>query len=375
MNVLMISTDRKVFDTESAVHKRLRAYAEKVDSLHVVVFSLSKSKYSVYQDNELGLHLYPTASPFRLWYVVGAFLKTKKILHINKGSFIITCQDTFETGIVGAFLSTLYDVSFQVQVHTDFLNPYFSEHSMLNKIRVFLAGIVIPKAHHIRVVSERIKESIQKRFVDVKTEIEVLPIWVEDTARKDVPTPEEYKQFSDVLLVVSRLEKEKGVADVITAFSNIVATHPQTGLVIVGDGRERGALESQVKRLKIEKNVFFSGWQNDTAPYYAHARVFVLGSSYEGYGMALVEASLYERPILTTDVGIAGSVLKHGESALICNVGDTESITRYMHSYLNDRDGSRAIGLRSRVHVDSLLIPFEEYTEKIVEGWNKIYKS
>jgi hypothetical protein len=166
---LMISTDRNIFDEESAVFRRMQDYSRVLGPLDIVVFTgRGFSKKTV---GKVSLH--PTNSSSRWLYPLYGFFIARKLRNIKR----VTTQDPFETGIIGFFLSWKYRWS--VQIHTDFMSPFFQT-SFLNKVRVIIARLILRRAHSIRVVSERIKASIPTSLQNKK--ITVLPIMTEEPA-------------------------------------------------------------------------------------------------------------------------------------------------------------------------------------------------
>ena len=105
MKVLSIGTDRKLFDETSQVLERQREYASKLDELHIVVFSLAKDRF---EKKQIGnLFLYPTNSNSKITYVSDAMRISKTVameIGLNKHNSVVTCQDPFETALVGSFV-------------------------------------------------------------------------------------------------------------------------------------------------------------------------------------------------------------------------------------------------------------------------------
>lgn len=327
MKVLMISTDRKIFEEKSAVRQRIIEYGSIVEELHIVIFSKKGFSREKIGDN---VWIYPTNSLSRVFYILNAVKIGKRIIKdfkLSNTSLLITSQDPFETGLVGWFLSRATKVKLQFQIHTDFLSPHFSIGSALNKMRVFIALFLIPKADCIRVVSSRIKESVIKSTKIKESKIVILPIFVdvEKFRKKDIKIDlhKRYSQFDKIILIVSRLEKEKNISFAIRAFSETLKKYPEAGLVIVGDGSEMQKLKKMVDKYDIKKSVVFLGWQDDVMDYYKTADLFVSSSDYEGYGMSILTAYVFGLPILTTDVGLVGDVIKKDEVS-VCGIGDLE---------------------------------------------------
>jgi len=266
-----------------------------------------------------------------------------------------------------------------VQIHTDFLSPHFGK-SFLNKIRLIIAKKVLPQADNIRVVSRRIEDSLVASGYHLKTKPTVLPIFVDaekiEGAQSSFDLRLKFPQFQKIILMSSRLEKEKDIDTALVAFKEVSRHNPNTGLVIVGDGSEKASLELKVASYKLQDSVVFEGWQEDLSSYYRGADVFLQTSLYEGYGMSLVEAALHKKPIVTTDVGIAGTggVLVHTEHALVCDVGDAGCLAGYLNSFLRDLAGARAMGLRAYTKVSGEMMSEDTYTEAIVKNWEATTK-
>lgn len=317
MRVLAIGSDRNIFLPESEGARRQIAYGDRFGELDIIIFTQKKQRYER-QTLASGVHVYPTKSYTRWLYVWDAFRLGRTLSHPD----VITAQDPFEAGLVGLLLARVRRVPLHVQVHTDLYHPAFAQ-SLLNRFRLLIAGMVLPRATRIRVVSERVRRSIFEKYPNAT--ISVLPIFVDiehyRNARPGTLT-EKFAQFKTRLLVVSRLEPEKNVAFAIESFKKTASA--DTCLIIVGNGSERTRLEAQAS-----PRVFFEGEQ-DPAPYYAIADLVLVTSRYEGYGRTIVEALAAGKPVLATDVGVAREA-----GAIIADADFAASLALWL------RDGKR----------------------------------
>ena len=302
--VLSVGVDKAVFEEESATRHRQRAYAERLGELHVL--SVSEGPMSAVRDGKLTLYSVPAHAVFfkafsrrvQAPYSVAGIIRKHNIE-------VVSVQDPFEIGLAALIGSWGTGVKLHVQVHTDFLSPEYARLSLINRMRVLIAGFVLRRASRIRVVSERIKISIQKKY-RITTPITVLPIFAEVERVKETSPDEKllgrFKKNPTKLLVVSRLEPEKNVTLALRSFAESAPNG--TCLIVVGDGRERSILESLTGQLSLRDRVFFEGTQNATR-YYPLVDLVLVASKYEGYGLVIVEALARGVPVLSTDVGIA----------------------------------------------------------------------
>ncbi len=322
--VIMISTDKMIINERSAVRSRMIDYAKDYKELHIIVFSTQK----YYFHNESmpeNLFIYSTNSFSKLTYINTAYKIGRKILKntAKTEKLLISCQDPFETGLVGKKLANLRnDSELLLQIHTDLFSPYFTsgycigwKNALLNKIRLFISKFILPHAQVIRVVSSKIADSLVMRGLNAE-KIIIKPIAInEDYIRNTAPLfilREKFPQFKKNILVISRLESEKNIEMAIKAMkilhSRANSVTDGTGLIIVGSGSLMNSLKKFVYKLDMSQNVIFEGWQSDTVSYYKGCDIVLVTSWYEGYGMVLKEAQIAGKKIVSTDVGIAREV-------------------------------------------------------------------
>ena len=98
----------------------------------------------------------------------------------------------------------------------------------------------------------------------------------------------DYAKKENIILSVSRLAKEKCVDKMIYMWKDLSQQLPDWRFIIVGDGPERQKLEHTVQKQNIPR-VEFVGFTKPTH-YYQKAKIFLMTSKYEGWGLTLLEA-------------------------------------------------------------------------------------
>ncbi len=353
MNVISISTDRQVFNPETAVAQRMIDYGTLFDQLHIVVFTKASLNLKPLQ-LATNVWLYPTQSTTRWNYISQAKQIAQDIIKqhsLSPQNTVVTTQDPFETGLVGRWLAKR-GYKLQVQIHTDFLSPWFKKSSWLNRIRVWLSPLVLRKAKAIRVVSQRIKDSLLKKGYSSEI-ISVLPIFVPQPTqtKPHLDLHIQYPQWATIILMASRLSPEKNIAQALESFKPISIEHPSVGLVIVGDGSEHVLLKQKVAKLGLRNNVVFCGWQAQMTDYFATADIFLANSLYEGYGLTLVEAALAGKAIISTDVGLIGSILHNETSAMVIPVNNGELLTKAIKKLATNKELRQTLGNQAKIDV------------------------
>jgi len=372
MRLLIINLDKSIFRVGSRSLADLKDYSRVFEKLFVIVWTLKKEKPIVFEDK---LFIYSTNSLSKIFYIFDTFKIFRRFLK-KEGIDLISSQDPFETGLSAWLISKISKIPLHLQAHTDFLSSYFVQHSMLNRLRVLIAKFLIPRAVGIRVVSKRIRDSILFKLSKSNSnsstigvglpKIDILPIFVDVEKIRNAPIKidlhQKYPQFDFIILMASRLTKEKNVGLALQALSDasiqMYANDTNVGLIIVGDGPERKNLKSQISNLKSNDNMIIEDWTNDLNSYYKTCDLFLLTSDYEGYGMTLIEAAAAGCKIISSDVGIADEIL---EKENIFKPGDKEGLRNKIN-----------MAIRRQIKLPKLIQ--SQTREKYLEEYKKVWE-
>jgi glycosyltransferase involved in cell wall biosynthesis len=117
------------------------------------------------------------------------------------------------------------------------------------------------------------------------------------------------------VVTVGRLVPWKQVDRIIEA----IARCDRAGLVIVGDGPERGALEELVRALDLADRIYFAGQRSkaEISSLLAACDLLVLNSAYEGFPHVVLEAMSLGLPVVATAVGGTPEVVQDEENGLL----------------------------------------------------------
>lgn len=112
-----------------------------------------------------------------------------------------------------------------------------------------------------------------------------------------------------VFLAVGRLAPEKDYRTLITAFREIIDVRREAVLLVVGDGPERSRIERLIETLDLRGTTTLLGAREDIPALLNVADCVVISSLLEGGPMILLEAMCAGKPVVTTRVGIAASIM------------------------------------------------------------------
>ena len=119
--------------------------------------------------------------------------------------------------------------------------------------------------------------------------------------------------------VVSRLETIKGMDLVIPAFSRVLEHHPDTRLIIVGDGSLIGLMHKQAEETGCAANIEWTGRQpQESLPdWYTKMDIVLMPSRSEGFGLTAIEAMACGCVVVAANTGGLPEVVKDKEVGLL----------------------------------------------------------
>jgi glycosyltransferase involved in cell wall biosynthesis len=147
-----------------------------------------------------------------------------------------------------------------------------------------------------------------------------------------------------------RLHPEKGGHyTFLEAAREVVEVFPEgIKLLVVGDGALRSSLERFCQKLGIEKKVIFAGARRDIERFYSIMDIFVLPSTWEPFGNALVEAMAYGIPCVATKVGGIPEIVIDGETGILVPAENPRKLAEAIIYLLQNPDLAKRMGEAGR---------------------------
>jgi glycosyltransferase involved in cell wall biosynthesis len=139
-------------------------------------------------------------------------------------------------------------------------------------------------------------------------------------------------EISDkVIIQVSSFQEPKDQKTLIKAIANLPSS---IKLLLVGDGVLKQECETLVKKLQLEKRVFFLGVRTDIPRLLKTADIIVLSSKYEGMSLSSIEGMASGKPFLASNVpGLTEIVSGAG---VLFTLGDEKELAQKIMNLLND---------------------------------------
>ena len=233
----------------------------------------------------------------------------------------------------------------------------------------------IERSDRITAVSRFLRDETFFAFGCAGCDVEVIHNFMDPTVydrARHAPVLRERLGGGKVLMHISNFRAVKRVRDVVRIFARVQA---QMGaeLVMVGDGPERGDAEDEARLLGVADRVHFLGKIEAVAPLLASADLFLLPSEKESFGLSALEALASGVPVIGCNTGGLPEVVRHGETGVLCGVGDVEGMAAGALELLGDERRWHAASVRAahdareRFSQDAIVAQYEALYVDAVE--------
>lgn len=175
-----------------------------------------------------------------------------------------------------------------------------------------------------------------------------------------------------MILYTGRLRNRKAVSVLVGAFAMLLEEFPCATVVLVGDGKQRGALQRQSRELRIEQAVRFVGSvpRSEMARWYASADIFCLPSIFEGLSLSILEAMAHGLPVVATSFAGNVEVVMNQETGILVPPEDARSLAKALTQLAGDD------ALRSRMGRAGAKRFIEHYlAESTARAYARVYDS
>jgi glycosyltransferase involved in cell wall biosynthesis len=157
---------------------------------------------------------------------------------------------------------------------------------------------------------------------------------------------------SDVVFVyVGRLNRDKGIPELIQAFEEVLERASRSWLLVVGPDEED--LEGLIHRSSARSRIIREGYTSTPEKYMAAADVFVLPSHREGFGSTVIEAAATGIPAIASRVyGLIDAVIDE-ETGVLHAPGDTDELAEAMVRLASDQNVRQTMGEAAKLRAES----------------------
>jgi len=244
---------------------------------------------SVFQDYFKGFHFitffHDLLYSFDIYFMKGRFRKLKK--HLKKSNADVYISTRFE---ISNILSKYGNpASFKIGWEH---NHHHGNLEYKKRVIEFSKNL-----NRLVLVSRNLTNDYRKEFENSQCKC----VYIPNVLNYDLPFVSDYQEKR--ILLVGRLEQEKGIFDAIDVMKRLQERQVFFHLDIVGDGPLLESLMKHVQDKNLSNYITFHGFQNHTyiEQLYRHASLYLMTSFTESFGLVLIEAMNAGLPCVAFD--------------------------------------------------------------------------
>lgn len=164
----------------------------------------------------------------------------------------------------------------------------------------------------------------------------------------------EYPQLKDktVFAFVGRLNIDKGIYELLEAFTKLQQKHLPIALLLIGNFD--GELPAHLQLIRNSQNIITTGWIEDVPKYLSVANVLIHPSYREGFSMVIQQAMAMAIPVITTDIPGPSEVIEDGKSGILVRPKSSDSLYDAMEWTLGHESECLRMGALGRQRCEKL---------------------
>lgn len=191
------------------------------------------------------------------------------------------------------------------------------------------------------------------------------------TAIYNIPTKMQRNEAvprENIIVTAGRLTYQKGTEYLVKVADSVLKKHREWKWLILGDGEERNILEEAISENALENQLILKGTVDSVESYLERAKLFVLTSRYEGFGMCLVEALQMKVPCISFDIKVGPSeIISNGHNGILIPPFDCEKMIEEIDYLIMNPSRWEEMSAET-------MIGFERFSDKhIIENWKSVF--
>ncbi len=293
-------------------------------------------------------HISPLKDLKSLWRLVRVFRRERPAMVHSM---------TPKAGLLSMMAAWICRVPVRLHTFTGLVFPTAT--GLTQKILVFTDRLTCACATHIVPEGEGVRNDLTSYRITAKT-LKVLGhgnVRGIDLERFDPSLPEVRDAAAKIrkegvftFIFIGRLVRDKGINELVSAFTELNREIPDTRLILVGEQ------ESELDPLSPETMESISGCasieavgrQNDVRPWLAASDALAFPSYREGFPNVVIEAGAMGLPSVVTDINGSREIVSHGVNGVIIPTRDRDALLTAMRNMIGQREDTAKMAAAAR---------------------------
>jgi len=286
---------------------------------------------------------------FHLFSDISVLLRTFRL--IRKTPFHLVHCHAAKAGLLGRIACRLAGVPSVLYTPHGF---YFNYGLMFlkRKAHIWLERILGKLTSRIVATAPREGAQIVELGLMEPARVSIIPNAVDTDRFRPSPDAPAGPDLRRVVGMVGRLSPPKDPFTFLDAARIVLADHPETRFVLVGDGPLMKPARNYSHDLGIAASVDFLGYREDIQEVISTFDINVLSSLWEGLPYSLVEGMALGKVAIGPDISGCSDLIRHGENGFLFPLRDHDTLAYHINRLLKDDDLRLGLGRAARKFVE-----------------------
>jgi len=253
----------------------------------------------------------------------------------KKEKFEVVHSTTPKAGLLTQIAGKLARVKFRIHTFTG--QVWATKTGYKREILKKLDSLIAVSATHLLADSFTQRDFLEDQDVVPKNKIQVLGLGSISGINTDKFRPLKTDNLREELniskesflyLYLGRLNRDKGILDLLAAFEKVYSKNPNTYLLLVGRDEEQ-LVPIIEKHYLFKKSISYLNFTKQPEKFMSMADVFCIPSYREGFGSVVIEAAACKTPSIGSNIYGLSDSIEDGKSGLLFKVGNSEDLKKY----------------------------------------------
>lgn len=180
------------------------------------------------------------------------------------------------------------------------------------------------------VLTQQQKEDIQQMYDIADNQFTLIPHFIEDNTTKE-PTTDDEKE--DRFVFIGRFSKEKQLDHLLKAYNEFLKSGHQTKLALFGRDvdNQRAMMDDFIETHQLNDKVSIHKYTSNPLAEFKKSKASLLTSSYEGFGLTIMESISMGCPVVSYDVRYGpNEIIDHGQNGYLVEANNINQLAEYM---------------------------------------------
>lgn len=353
MKILYVITSANIGGTEKALLELLKRLDRERFSPHICCLKKPGAygeKFSAFSEGFCSLGLSESGGIKAIFSFIPALIKL--IVHIYRIKPEVVHSFLFRANILSRFAARVARIPVvisSVRVIEKESWKYFFEKTTASLV-----------TRYITVTNALKKEMAEKAGI---SEEKIITVYNGIDIAENIKTslPERIQNIA----LIGRLHEQKGHTVLFKAMRRVLKHHPGTTVFLWGDGPEKKVIENYLQQEGLSENIQLKGVSDNADNMFSGIDMVVLPSLWEGFPNVLLEAMVYHKPVVASNIPGIDEIVVHGETGLMTPPGDETALADAILFMINNPVKAREMAMSGRKRVEMFSM---DKTVKEIEG-------